>query len=84
MKFGAEWCSPCKTIQHTIDELILENPNHEFIFVDIDEQNASEITQHYRIKSIPTIIFTNNNEELRRFTGVKTKNQIQEYIDELS
>lgn len=85
MKFGAEWCSACRTLQPTIDDLILGNLNHEFISIDVDEQNASEITQKYRIKTIPTTIFTNyNDEEVFRFTGVKTKKEIQEFIDELS
>lgn len=85
MKFGAEYCAACKALEPIITDLITQNLDHDFISIDVDDPAASEITQQYKIKSIPTTIFANRrDEELFRFTGVKKKNQIQEYIDELS
>jgi thioredoxin-like negative regulator of GroEL len=85
IKFGAEWCAACKTLDPIIDELIPANPSHEFERVDVDDESNFELTQEYKIKSLPTTVILNHRgEELYRFVGAKKKMTIQAYIDDLS
>jgi thioredoxin 1 len=85
IKFGAEWCPACKALEPIIQELIPANPNHEFVSLDVDDESTTELTQQYKIKSLPTTVILNHrDEELFRFVGMKKKSVIQEYIDDLS
>jgi len=85
IKFGAEWCASCKVLQPIMEELILTNPSHEFIFEDVDTEKGENVAVTYKIKSLPTTVFINHcGEEIYRFSGLKNKSVIQSYIDNLS
>lgn len=85
MKFGAEWCAACTTLQPTLQELVESNPSHEFLFKDVDNDEDGTMAVEYKIKSLPTVVFINHrNEEIFRFVGNKPKSYIQDVIDELS
>ena len=40
-----------------------------------------EILQKLNIRNIPVVILTENEQEVRRFTGVKTFNQIIDFLN---
>jgi thioredoxin-like negative regulator of GroEL len=85
IKFGADWCVACKTLQPILEEMIPSNPNHEFIFKNVDNEEDADLATTYKIKSLPTTVLVNHrDEEIYRFVGVKTKETIQAYIDDLS
>jgi thioredoxin-like negative regulator of GroEL len=48
------------------------------INVDYTDPN---IVQKYRVKNIPTVILIEDGQETRRFTGVKTFNQIIDFLN---
>ena len=78
LKFSADWCQPCKILARNIEEsdLSIQVEN-----VDIDEQ--PEVAANYRIRSIPTLVLVDETGELiSRTMGVKTGQQIQEWINE--
>ena len=85
VKFGAEWCAACNTLQPILESLVPSNPSHEFIFHDVDTEEGSALAVTYKVKSLPTTIFINHRkEEVYRFVGSKSKHLIQSYIDDLS
>jgi len=61
VKFGADWCPPCRTMDQTLDSVAATlDPKVKVIRVNVDEQPA--IAAHYRVSSIPrTFLFYQGN-----------------------
>ena len=79
-KYGAVYCMPCKAIDKTLNELKQTMP------IEIVKFDADEDEEHFddmNIRSVPTLIFYNENgEEVRRTTGNKTLQQIIDIIND--
>ena len=74
---SATWCGPCKQFKPIMEELSNEGYNVEFI--DGDENKQMAIAAN--IRSIPTTLIMDGDEEINRIVGVRTK---EEMIKELS
>ena len=48
--------------------------------IDIDEQ--SDLAIEYGIRGVPTLVLLDENIEEKRMVGVKTVNQLQEWVKE--
>ena len=74
LKFFGTWCNPCKVLSKAFEEAKIE---HQAIDVDENE----ELADKYNVKSVPTVIVLNNEgEELGRFVGTRTKEQLLEEL----
>jgi thioredoxin 1 len=72
--FSAEWCGPCKVLKPIFKEASGEGGEYKFGSVDVDKE--SELAQKFQVMSVPTIIFFKNSEQVDRFTGVMTKEEL--------
>lgn len=79
LKFGAEWCGPCKAFKPILEELKKENESVEFIDVNVDEHK--ELAREYGVRSIPIVFFIRDGEIQSNLVGMKTKDAIQENIN---
>jgi thioredoxin 1 len=77
--FTAEWCNPCKKVRPIVDEINREYSDSKFIVVDVDSE--IELASNFGVKSIPTFILIKDGEEVSRLTGAKTKEQLEEFIN---
>jgi len=68
IKFWADWCGPCKKISPLLTQLETEFPSVNFISVDTDE--TSSLAQKYKVRTLPTVLFLNDGEEVERVTGM--------------
>jgi thioredoxin-like negative regulator of GroEL len=77
--FTASWCGPCKAFKPIIEELIEEGQPIEIL--DIDEHQ--ELAAHFNILSVPTTIILedDDDQELERFIGARTKQFIKNRLD---
>ena len=59
VKFGAEWCGPCRQMHHSLAEIKSRRLSGlKIVEVDIDKK--PELARHYSISSIPrTMLFVN-------------------------
>jgi len=70
--FSAAWCGPCKTLGP-----IMEQAGQQINITKIDVDSSPEMVQRFGVRNIPTVILVGDNQqEIRRFTGVKTLNEI--------
>jgi len=64
IKFGAEWCNPCKLIKPTCDEWLKSCPPN-IIYADIDIDESIELYMAFKskkmIKGVPTILAFNTS-----------------------
>lgn len=67
IKFGANWCGPCRILAPQFDTL--EYPNVKTISIDVSDN--PEWSPVYAIRSIPTTIGFKDGEEVFRVGGNK-------------
>lgn len=77
--FAADWCQPCKMVKPIVKELNREYVPGMFHTVDIDIEK--EMAQRFKIKSVPTFILLKDGEEINRIVGVKTKKELENFIN---
>jgi len=73
LKFSASWCGPCKALSTVLKTIDLSS--FQLIEVDVDQQ--PELAKAYQIRSVPTLVL---NRENKRCTGVKTKEQLLQFL----
>jgi len=76
LRFTACWCQPCKSMAMMLEEINAVVPVE---VIDIDVH--SELAMEYGIRSVPTLVMKDGNIEVKRMTGVKTKERLTEWIN---
>ena len=80
IKINAMWCPACLISKNIWDSLEKEYPNHEYINLDFDLDDVSK----YNIGDIlPVVIFEDNNNEIKRIIGEKTRKEILDIVGDL-
>ena len=70
--FKLSTCSPCKLLSTLFTQLHILKED-----IVLDEDENEELADKYNVKSVPTVIILNNEgEELGRFVGPRTKEQL--------
>lgn len=72
--FYTDWCSPCKYMSNNIftNKNVGDYFNANFICckLNAEDENMSDLVAKYKIKSFPSMLFTDNEgEEVRRIIG---------------
>ena len=76
--FTADWCSPCKKTRPIVEEMKKEG--FEFQIIDADYEQL--LVKRFQIKSVPTFILFKNEKEIARTTGAKTREELENFINE--
>ena len=84
LKFNAMWCSGCLVMKKTMKEIEELYPNIKIESYDYDMDE--EMVKKWNIgEIIPVLIFTDeNNNEITRLIGEKTKKEIIKEIEQIS
>ena len=72
--FTADWCGPCKKTRPIVEELNKDLSLTNIKIVDVDSE--MELAKKFEIKSVPTFIIIENNEEINRVVGAQTKQSL--------
>ena len=75
--YTAPWCNPCQTLGPTMDEIAKQIPVRK---QNIDYTDPA-VLQAANVRSVPTVVLVEDGQELRRFTGVKSFNQIIDWLN---
>ena len=75
VEFYGTWFMPCRTMSPIIDELKnLQKDRLSVVKIDVDKN--LEITNQFKIKSVPTLILYKSGEIVWRKSGVMSINEI--------
>ena len=75
IKINAMWCPGCLVSKNIWNEIEKDFPNNEYINLDYDLDE--DIVEKYKVGDIlPVVIFEENNIEIKRIIGEKTKKEI--------
>lgn len=75
-KFYADWCVPCKQLTETLNEIGLV---YESIDIDTDPDKQAK---KYGIRSIPTLIKLEGDEQIARLYGSPSKKEVEDWLAE--
>ena len=83
-RFTADWCGPCKMMAPTIEKLMeeynVQGSEVEIVNLDADLDDTRPLATKYSVRSIPTLVFEKDGEEVDRTVGVKTYDDLNERI----
>lgn len=73
--FYATWCGPCKALSPIIGEVKKElGSSMRVIKIDVDQKK--NISNKYKVRSLPTLAIFQNGKILWRDSGMKTKAEL--------
>lgn len=78
--FFAEWCGPCKMTGPIIEELAKELEGKVKV-VEVNVDQAQQISQKYNVMSVPTLILFKNGQVVKQMVGFRGK---EDLIKEIS
>lgn len=77
--FFATWCGPCKMLGLVIEKFNKKNII-PIIKVDVDE--AQELSNKYKIFSVPTLIIFDGGKEVKRISGFMSEIELEKWVNE--
>lgn len=80
--FWAPWCGPCQVMGPIIDELATEYKDKVVIGKVNVDQNPG-LSQHFKVKSIPTLMFVKNGRLVERISKLVPKPNLEEMLEDL-
>ena len=80
LKFESDSCHQCKALSITLERISKEN-KIDIKNIDIEEDNSQDLIRKYNIRSIPTIIFLNEDKEYNRLVGNQSYATINKIIN---
>jgi thioredoxin 1 len=88
VKFGAEWCGPCKVIEKSFEDLskdINSRSGHEFEgiqFVKIDIDKEQDLAKEYGITAVPTTMVFKDGKNIATKLGAQITPSLSRWIKE--
>ncbi|MBN1385349.1 thioredoxin [Candidatus Woesearchaeota archaeon] len=80
MDFWAPWCGPCQMMGPVFAELSKEFTN-KIKFVKINADENRELGAKYGVRGIPCFILVNDSEEVERFVGSQSMEDMRRKLD---
>lgn len=78
LKFYSPSCGPCRVMESN-----LKKADIAYEDIDVTDENNVPLVEQYGIRNIPTIVKVDDvGEELAKFTGIKSAEQLKIWIDE--
>jgi hypothetical protein len=74
--FTAPWCEPCQVLGPIMDRVAQQIPVEK---INIDYE--TDRTRHANVMSVPTVVLTQNGQEIRRFVGARSYEQVMQFIN---
>lgn len=75
--FSAKWCEHCQALKTILEAVKQNGISVQEVDVDDDAQRA----QRANIQSIPTVVLADNEQEVRRFVGNKSYNEVIQFYN---
>ena len=79
IKFGAEWCGPCKMMNERLKNFTACEV--QYIDVDDESEETTKLIEKYQIMSVPVMILLDDeNNMVNRWTGLTDIKEIENEI----
>jgi len=78
--FWAPWCEPCKVLKPLLEKLAEEYAGR-FLLAKVNADENPELSQHFGVRSIPTVKVLFQGQLVDEFSGTLPESQIREFLD---
>ena len=75
--FSAPWCGPCKMFGPTMDRVAQKGIPVKKVNIDYEPDASTK----FGIRSVPTVILVENEQEVSRFVGAKSEQQVIDFYN---
>ena len=79
--FWMENCGPCFLISPILEKLAKQF-SEKLIFAKVNFNSALSVIQKYGLTAAPTIILFKNGQPINGFIGLKSENEIKQWLEE--
>ena len=83
LKFGAEWCGPCRVLESNIEEIEKDFKNITFIGVDVDDVDDDSVLDEFKIRNVPVLFFMKDGEIVKKEVGAMSKEVLSNTLKEV-
>jgi len=81
--FYADWCGPCKMLAPILEEVKdALKENVKIIKIDVDKN--PQLASQYQVRGVPTLILFKDGNQKWRQSGVLSKNELINVIEQYS
>ncbi|MEM7305095.1 MAG: thioredoxin [Planctomycetota bacterium] len=81
--FSAEWCAPCRALGPTVDAVANDFAGRATV-AKVQVDDSPELANRFGVRSIPTLIFFRDGEEVDRVVGALSYAELQERLSGLA
>jgi putative thioredoxin len=78
--FWAPWCEPCKVLKPLLEKLAAEY-NGRFLLAKVNADENPELSQHFGVRSIPTVKVLFQGQLVDEFTGALPETELRAFIE---
>jgi len=78
--FWAPWCEPCKVLKPLLEKLAEEYAGR-FLLAMVNADENPEISQHFGVRSIPSVKVLFQGQLVDEFTGALPESEIRAFLD---
>lgn len=79
VKFGAEWCGPCKALSATLADLESDYTD-QIQFADVNVDHCPQATEKFGIVGVPATFIFKDGVRVDKFTGALPKSKINDIL----
>ncbi len=79
VKFGAQWCGPCRAMEPILEELS-KTMNGRVKVVEIDVDQRRELAVHYKVSSIPRLFLLDHGNMVADHVGSLDRKELEVWI----
>lgn len=81
--FWAPWCGPCQTLKPMLEKLA-EEYQGRFLLAKINSDENPEISQHFGVRSIPSVKVIYQGQLVDEFNGALPEGQVRAFLDRIA
>ena len=79
--FWAEWCGPCKMVAPELVKVAADG-TRQWLVAKVNTEELPDLSQRFRINSIPTLVLFQAGHELARKSGAMPAAAIRDFIQQ--
>lgn len=81
--FWAPWCQPCQTLKPMLEKLAAEYKGR-FLLAKINSDENPEISQHFGVRSIPSVKVLYQGQLVDEFNGALPESEVRAFLDRIA
>ena len=79
--FWADWCPPCRALTPVLEK-VARGLHGEVLLAKVEADENMRLAGRYQLRGFPTVILFVGGEELGRFSGARSEQQVRAFLSD--